>query len=604
LRMEVLSFQSAVRSPDRGQYGFMQDLVRSVAYETLSRRDRKVLHVAAAEWLEGNRGAEDPEIVEVLASHFLEAYRLAPDDADAGAVRDRASGVLVRAAAHAAGLAATAEAQNYYEQAIAMVDSPQAQAELHEQAGAMAWTRGQREEASAHFAIAIALFQDAQLSHAAARVVARLGEAEASGGALTQALERMEGAYAVLAADPPDADLAALAAQLARWHALVGAFDLSAQRARVAVNVAEAVQRPDLISHALNTQASIALSRGNREESLALYTHALKIALDHDIPTAALRAYNNVASLHASTDNWVDSLRMASEGLVLARRMGERLWEYMLIGEASVALFVTGGWDEALAMLEPLSREATHGLSDLSNIVGASVLFDLYRGNLSACETRLDAVSFLAGYPDSQARSMYWASRAPVLHASGRLSEAVDAGRKGMDDQVSTVPSPWIKQGFATATAAALEMGDRGTVEELLAWVDGCRPDGNHLGSSPKRRAFAPGWLASQDSRRRWTASTRVPSSCSPACRPPFGPQRRVWSGRSCSATAVPLPRRPHSLPRQRQHCGRCTPFPGWTASARWRLRSRQRRSRILEAAGQDPDPRRPADTAHTVTPS
>jgi hypothetical protein len=42
-----------------------------------------------------------------------------------------------------------------------------------------------------------------------------------------------------------------------------------------------------------------------------------------------------------------------------------------------------------------------------------------------------------------------------------------------MDDQVSTVPSPWIKQGFATATAAALEMGDRGTVEELLAWVDG-----------------------------------------------------------------------------------------------------------------------------------
>jgi predicted ATPase/class 3 adenylate cyclase len=496
LRMEVLSFQSAVRSPERGQYGFMQDLVRSVAYETLSRRDRKALHVAAAEWLEGNRGAEDPEIVEVLASHFLEAYRLAPEDADAGEVRGRASGVLVRAAAHAAGLAATAEAQNYYEQAIAMVDSPQEQAELHEQAGAMAWTRGQRTEASEHFAIAIGLFESAQLSHAAARVVARLGEAEASSGGLTEALERMEGAYTVLAADSPDADLAALAAQLARWHSLAGAFDIAGQRARVAVNVAEAVQRPDLISQALNTQASIALSRGNREESLALYTHALKIGLDHDIPAAALRAYNNIASLHASTDSWIDSLRMAREGLALARRMGERLWEYSLIGEACIALFVMGGWDEALAMLEPLSHDA-YGFADLSNIVGGSVLLDLARGNLSACETRLDAVSFLGAYADSQARSMYWTSRATVLHACGRLGEAVDAGRRGMDDELSTVPSPWIKQGFATAAAAALEMGDHASVLELMAWVDGLpagrRPSGLAAEASRIRGRLAAG---------------------------------------------------------------------------------------------------------------
>ena len=144
----------------------------------------------------------------------------------------------------------------------------------------------------------------------------------------------------------------------------------------------------------------------------------------------------------------------------------------MLIGEACVALFVTGGWDEALAMLEPVSHDA-HGFADLSNIVGGSVLLDLSRGNVTACETTLDAVSYLGDYADLQARSMYWASRAVVLHASGRLGEAVDAGRRGMDDAVSTVPGPWVKQGFATAAAAALEVGDRATVEELLAWVDG-----------------------------------------------------------------------------------------------------------------------------------
>ncbi|MDQ6811846.1 MAG: AAA family ATPase, partial [Actinomycetota bacterium] len=40
VRKEVLGVQSDPRSPERGQYGFLQDLVRHVAYETLSKRER------------------------------------------------------------------------------------------------------------------------------------------------------------------------------------------------------------------------------------------------------------------------------------------------------------------------------------------------------------------------------------------------------------------------------------------------------------------------------------------------------------------------------------------------------------------------------------
>ena len=39
VRKEVLSVQADPRSPERGQYGFLQDLLRRVAYETLSRAD-------------------------------------------------------------------------------------------------------------------------------------------------------------------------------------------------------------------------------------------------------------------------------------------------------------------------------------------------------------------------------------------------------------------------------------------------------------------------------------------------------------------------------------------------------------------------------------
>ena len=40
------------RSPERGQYAFVQALIREVAYNTLSKKDRKAKHLAAARWFE------------------------------------------------------------------------------------------------------------------------------------------------------------------------------------------------------------------------------------------------------------------------------------------------------------------------------------------------------------------------------------------------------------------------------------------------------------------------------------------------------------------------------------------------------------------------
>ena len=46
VRKEVLGLQADPRSPEHGQYGFLQDLVRHVAYETLSKRERRARHLA------------------------------------------------------------------------------------------------------------------------------------------------------------------------------------------------------------------------------------------------------------------------------------------------------------------------------------------------------------------------------------------------------------------------------------------------------------------------------------------------------------------------------------------------------------------------------
>ena len=52
VRRELLVQQVDPRSPERGQYAFVQALIREVAYNTLAKRDRKVRHLAAARYFE------------------------------------------------------------------------------------------------------------------------------------------------------------------------------------------------------------------------------------------------------------------------------------------------------------------------------------------------------------------------------------------------------------------------------------------------------------------------------------------------------------------------------------------------------------------------
>src|SRR5438874_2668589 len=76
VRKEVLSLQADPRSPEHGQYGFLQDLVRRVAYETLSRRDRKSRHLAAADQLAASLAEE--EVAGGSAPPLLAASGVAP----------------------------------------------------------------------------------------------------------------------------------------------------------------------------------------------------------------------------------------------------------------------------------------------------------------------------------------------------------------------------------------------------------------------------------------------------------------------------------------------------------------------------------------------
>src|SRR5438552_18429926 len=122
VRKEVLGIQADPRSPERGQYGFLQDLVKRVAYETVSKKERKTKHLAAAAFLSAAIGSEDDDLVPVVAAHYLDAFALVPEADDAGDIKSTARGMLIRAGERAASLAAGEEAQRYFEQAAGLAD--------------------------------------------------------------------------------------------------------------------------------------------------------------------------------------------------------------------------------------------------------------------------------------------------------------------------------------------------------------------------------------------------------------------------------------------------------------------------------------------------
>src|SRR5208282_3627933 len=199
VRKEVISLQTDPRSPDRGQYAFLQDLVRAVAYETLPKRDRKQKHLAVAAHLLEAWASDEDEIIEVVASHYLEAYQLAPGAPDAEEVKSIARGLLMRAGERAAALAVAEGAQRYFELALELSEDPRTRAALEERAGQMAMVAVLTDDARAHFEAAISTLDAIGESHESARVSARLGEVDFLQERLEQGIERMERAFSLLA---------------------------------------------------------------------------------------------------------------------------------------------------------------------------------------------------------------------------------------------------------------------------------------------------------------------------------------------------------------------------------------------------------------------
>ena len=158
----------------------------------------------------------------------------------------------------------------------------------------------------------------------------------------------MEQAFAVLSREQPDEDFATLAAQLGGFMFFAGKTELALRRTETALLLAETLWLPEVFSMALNTKAIILCSRARKREGIALLRHALEVALEYDKPSAALRAYFNPGRDALRHRSVREGARFVRDGLVLARRVGDRLWELFLLG-CLYPLYALGEWDKVEA---------------------------------------------------------------------------------------------------------------------------------------------------------------------------------------------------------------------------------------------------------------
>ncbi|MBD0291799.1 MAG: tetratricopeptide repeat protein, partial [Thermoleophilia bacterium] len=359
-------------------------------------------------------------------------------------------------------------------------------ARLLERAASMAWRAARSEQAIRHFEEALAVFEAAGDSHAAARVSARLGEVMWQAGRLDEALERMERAYATLGEDEQDADAAALAAELGRLHFFAGNRERARERIEQALAVAESLRLAEVISQALNTKALI-LRRP--EESLALLRHALAVALEHDLVAAAGRAYFNLSFVLAGRDRFDESRKVLEDGLALARRRGDRGQELMVLAQLSEVLAGLGEWDEALARMNEIPEDARRQGYLFSGNAHMLAFIRVHRGDLEQAEPLVAESAAMAS--DTQSRIFAALVRAVVARARGRHREALSAGQEAYELARTSHPGVPVEP-LVEAVEAALALDDLDKADELLGPLGALAPvERTHLVQAQEARLQA-----------------------------------------------------------------------------------------------------------------
>jgi tetratricopeptide (TPR) repeat protein len=462
VRRELLVQQADPRSPERGQYAFVQALIREVAYNTLAKRDRKIRHLAAARYFE-TLGTE--ELAGALAGHYLAAQGYAADGPEADALAAQARVALRGAADRAVALGAHTQAIAFLEHALAVSPDASDRADLHERVLASAMQGLSGDVAERHGRGALDARRE--LGDRPAIAVATAAYAEAIGFFTT---DRRKVLDIVIPAWDEFSDLEQTPAGVTLMRQIAGAHVIEDDEQALAwierlLPIAERLDLLPFTASGLATAAGILYRLDRPRQSLVLLRGTHELAVAHGLADVDRNTRTSL-TFYGQFDDPAAGLAMAREGLEIAGRRGSLSYGFMMVGNSVSCSIRTGEWDWGATLLEEwLTNDITGGFY-LELFVDRSVITSLRGGDASS--DIAEAERLLADFQDDTQFPSYvhWA-RAWAALAAGRLDEARTEATAAVH-----VTSYFLPISGPLATRAALWAGDVLAAKALVGRLD------------------------------------------------------------------------------------------------------------------------------------
>lgn len=360
------------------EYMFRHVLTREVAYESLPRGDRAVAHAMVASWIEETAGDRAPEFTELLVYHFGEAYMAAADDPRSDAdttenLRRSAFQTSLLASDAARVRGATERAYTFGDRARSLATDPQQRARALNQIGraALGDASGDLAWESLREAADILIEHDGSQRREIAMACALAVESPTRWpGSMMNRVSESEIAYyldvglgSLEASDESEEMVRLLSAKaFAEWS--IGASrsvnsneQLEARLAgERAVAIAEHLDRPDLLSAALDAIGSLHVSEGFYGLNVDAVEHRVEVALRGADLYEAGDAYAMAAWTYSYVGDYENAMASASEGMAMSGPEGGGFQVHCAAWGAYSA-FWQGDWRRVIDEIAPRARE-------------------------------------------------------------------------------------------------------------------------------------------------------------------------------------------------------------------------------------------------------
>ncbi len=460
------------------RYEFRSDLVRDVAYATLTKAGRATTHVGIASYLEHHEAADHRmAIVLTIARHYAAAFELMEGlagvgDLDPTEIRRKAIYWLNEAGNRSLASGAPSEAEHWYTLGVDLIEDPETRAGfLYGRARARSDVRDLSGARADLESIANLAEPDPLL---VARVLLEHGELDRKRGDFDRSVQRLSDA-AVQLSDLGDSEMEALALRLLGMSEL-GRGDVSLARKALDRSRAVAAASEDRRSEAWALQGLgfVAYRSGDLGDAKQLVEQAIEIfaELDDAGGTAWAKAIDAWVSFHSG--EWDRARRLLEVVGPELQRRGDPWAEAAMLNLAASLDLWSGDGEAALEHAER-ARALAEKAEDATMVMQAQGLAGRAMVSLGQIEAgrQLLESGFHAAQRDQSAGGVRFAVMANAGNAA-LLGES-DAVIRWAARFEGETPNPEMLGETDLAVSVALAMLQRGAVEEAaiqLAWLE------------------------------------------------------------------------------------------------------------------------------------